>query len=92
MALFDENDKVSMPTLDYFSTIFNVAELPGPKAAAMGCRFGMAVAMRHLEYAQAYLRMTETPDLDIRGAEGRTLDAFVHGIPVAAVTEKEDKE
>jgi len=90
VALFDENDVVSMPTLHYFTLIGNVATLPGDKGAAMGFRIGMALAMRHPEYAQAYLRMTNTPDLDVNGAEEEMLDGFVRLVPVTTVTEKED--
>ena len=90
MPLFDENDTVSVPTLDYFTTFGSMDRLSGPKEASLGVRFGMAVAVRHPEYAQAYLRMTNTPDLDVNGAEGKTLDGFVRLVPVTTVTEKED--
>lgn len=89
MALFDKDDVASIPTLNYFTSVGNVATLPGDKGAAMGFRIGMALAMRHPEYAQAYLQMTNTPDIDIDGAEGQMLDGFVRAVPLTAVTEKE---
>ncbi|KKM72044.1 hypothetical protein LCGC14_1424450 [marine sediment metagenome] len=89
MALFDESDVVSLPTLDYFASVVKICNLPGEKGAALACRFGMALALRHPEYAQAYVQMTDTPDLDLFGAEARMLDGFVRLVPITAVTEKE---
>ncbi|KKN12976.1 hypothetical protein LCGC14_1010980 [marine sediment metagenome] len=90
MALFDENDVVSLPTRDFFSG--GVGGLGVPEAVAMGVRFGIALALRYPEYAQAYVQMTvmmESNGMPVGGEED-TFNSFIRAVPVTAVTEKED--
>lgn len=50
------------------------------RSASVGLRFGMTVAMRHPEYAQAYLQITRLP-------EERAIQGFIEMVPVEGIIE-----
>jgi len=66
---------------------WNEAKIPGldAKSASLGLRFGMAVALRHPEYAQAYIQVTGLHTAD--PLEERAIQGFIEWVPMEGETE-----
>ena len=66
---------------------WNKAQIPGldAKSASLGLRFGMMVAMRHPEYAQAYTQLTCLPVAD--PLEERAIQGFIEWVPMGGEAE-----
>lgn len=83
-----QTDIVSTPTIEYFVGTESIARSVGPIAATLGFRFGMAVALRHPEYAQAYTRMTADSRAD--AVEDEVVTNFINAVPISMEEEPED--
>ena len=80
----DENSKrILFNTVDYFERSGKMMQERGEVIATTVVRFGMAVALRHPEYAQAYHRMTfgYLPEAD--KIEDAVIDEFIRYIPLS---------
>ena len=66
-------------TVAYFKSKDNLG-YPPADASAYGFRFGMAVALKHPEYAQAFVRLLSSPMSNL--VEGMIGDEFVETVPL----------
>ncbi len=68
-------------TLEYFGRKDPEAQTPSYKTAAFGFRFGMAVTLRHPEYARAYMSLLALSPLE-KDIEDGLVDGFIREIPI----------
>ena len=76
----NNSSEVIRGVLAYFERKDPKGEIAPHYTASFGFRFGMAVALRHPEYAQAYARLIGASTL--RHTEGAMIDAFVKEVPI----------
>ena len=83
----DGRDALIEKSLKYLEKVVEDVQGLHAPSAAHGVRFGFAIAMRHPEYAQAFLKMTDIPILRARGSEERCVNDFVRRVPIEGVSD-----
>lgn len=73
------NEEIWKLTVAYFKLKEKLG-YPSEDTAAYGFRFGMAVALKHPEYAQAFVRTLSSLLSD--AVEGAIVDEFINAVPL----------
>ena len=79
---------IMQKTMAYFGqpSVSGLMQFPGRSIATMALRFGIAVALRHPEYAQAYHQLTKGIAPEADEVEDKVIDDFVKAIPLSTTT------
>ncbi len=83
------NKSIMYRTADYFAQedIQTLMHNPGVVIAAMALRFGITVALRHPEYAQAYYQLTKGIAPEADELEDEVIDDFVKSVALTNLAE-----
>ena len=74
-----QNEKIWRLVVAYFKGKKSLG-YPSEDLSAYGFRFGMSVAMKHPEYAQAFIRILSSPMSNL--VEGTVADEFIEAVPL----------